>query len=133
MNTKQEIFDAAVKQIALQGGPSVALSGFCAYRGENGRKCAVGAVLADDEYEPIFEDHGSVNLINLPDRLKPHRRFLRELQQAHDGANRSSDKALDATWSAPHQVLGIAWKLKVVAGNHGLSIASLNAAFPVQP
>ena len=101
--TPQEIFDTAARGIIGQGGPSVVLGGACLYRGPNGRKCAAGWLLPDDEWSeeinsawvgdvPYFEGHKHLSLIF-------------RLQVAHDG--RPKD---DAEFFGPwrEEMLGIA-------------------------
>src|SRR5688572_9122307 len=56
--TNQEIYDA-VKAHLLAQGKRAAVSDLpgssCAYRGQNGTKCAVGCLIPDDEYSPEIE------------------------------------------------------------------------------
>jgi hypothetical protein len=91
----QEIFDTVVRHLARQGRPSLKFdpqtgkpSG-CVYRGPDKTMCAVGVLLHDDEYRPIFDLDGlSVFILfdrgYLPKRLHPHYSLLDDLQQAHD-------------------------------------------------
>jgi hypothetical protein len=61
--TDQEIFDTVAKHLIAQGKqsllPQVAgdseYNG-CAYRGENGTKCAIGCLIPDELYNPIIEN-----------------------------------------------------------------------------
>jgi len=49
--------------------------------------CAVGCLIADDEYEPSMEGEnvpGLMVLGRMPARLAPHERMLAELQALHD-------------------------------------------------
>lgn len=50
----QEIFDAVCEHLIKQGRPAMR-KGCCAYRGDNGTRCAVGFLIEDDEYRDIFE------------------------------------------------------------------------------
>ena len=91
---KQMLFDNALFGVRRQGGPSlrtIKVAGMngsldvCAYRGGDGKRCAVGWNIEDHEYQPTFEG----KLIKsdstfIPERLWPYRLFLREIQQAHD-------------------------------------------------
>ena len=62
---RQEMFDAAVKGLASQEfarsehprSKYPTLVG-CAYRGFEGRKCAVGWLISDDKYYPELEKNG---------------------------------------------------------------------------
>lgn len=56
--TNQEIFDTVVDHLIKQGKPAMQGSGKdrqCAYRGEEGTKCAVGCLIKDEFYNPLFE------------------------------------------------------------------------------
>jgi hypothetical protein len=96
--TSQEIFDTVVKHLRTQQAKSVALNPdgsakikngkkFCMYRSQDGKmRCAAGAVITDEEYDPTME-HGSIhyiihyfNLVN----LRPHEQLLSRLQGVHD-------------------------------------------------
>lgn len=90
---RQEIFNLVIRMLVKQGQRSIRSTGECAYRGTNGRKCAVGLLISDEEYTPKMEGQAvySAPMIKelLPKRLVPHACFLRELQRKHD---------LDTTW-----------------------------------
>lgn len=50
----QEVFDYVASHLLTQNDRSLLPDGNgCAYRGDNGRTCAVGCLIADDEYEAI--------------------------------------------------------------------------------
>lgn len=55
--TPQEIFDRVAAHLLNQGRRSVRTDEFygCAYRGRDGLRCAAGALIPDDEYNPDFE------------------------------------------------------------------------------
>jgi hypothetical protein len=53
---KQDFFNRAVAGLASQGFERAISDGNCAYRGENGRKCAIGHLMPDGLYEPRFEN-----------------------------------------------------------------------------
>ncbi len=53
MNT-QEIFTKVATHLLTQNAKSLANS-ICAYRGDNGLKCAVGVLIADEHYSPMLE------------------------------------------------------------------------------
>ena len=52
MRTSQEVFDVVAKHLLTQNAKSMddPWDEMCAYRGENGRRCAVGALIPDDLY-----------------------------------------------------------------------------------
>lgn len=65
MHTPQSLFDAVATHLLNQNAvsmhpdsddaPRIGLGNGCAYRGEGGRKCAIGALIPDDKYDPEFE------------------------------------------------------------------------------
>lgn len=96
LSGKQEIFDYVETHLKEQDCRSMRVfhDGVnCAYRGEDGTMCAVGCLIADDEYISGMEHHNVTELSRhlsdgtervLPDRLLPHLRMLTELQDFHD-------------------------------------------------
>ena len=90
--TDQETFDFVVRALRKQGGPSLMpdLKG-CAYRGKDGRKCAVGQILPDEDY---VEDLEGLPVRSLESDRNPitqwvleqglNVRLLSDLQCAHD-------------------------------------------------
>lgn len=58
MLNRQLIFDTVVPKLLAQGGRSMGTrigSMRCAYRGEKGRKCAVGHIIPDELYDRELE------------------------------------------------------------------------------
>lgn len=52
----QSLFDRVVEHLYKQGRQAMsAAAGGCAYRGDNGLKCAVGCLIADEHYDPRME------------------------------------------------------------------------------
>lgn len=52
----QRAFDAMLAHLRQQGRRSLSTDGvMCAYRGHNGLKCAVGALMSDELYDLDFE------------------------------------------------------------------------------
>lgn len=91
--TLQQVFDDAYTGIAAQGFErSVCLSESgeitgCAYRGSNGRKCALGHCIPDSRYTSALEGYVGFDLPNnLPglfsENISTH--ALTYLQSAHD-------------------------------------------------
>jgi hypothetical protein len=110
--SKQETFNLVYRGLAAQGfqqskAPVNAVMFVCAYRGIEGRKCAVGLIITDQEYGPDME---CLPVATLWDRglssLMPHDRFLlRDLQNAHDiGENPDMMKALLQAVAAKHDL-----------------------------
>jgi len=94
--TKQETFDKVAVHLIKQGKQSVSgYSGGCAYRGDNGLRCAVGALIPDDLYDDEMDNEG-IGIGSLCDEntgpygpkfpIFPRRLFnlLQALQMAHD-------------------------------------------------
>ena len=69
--TDQEAFDRAVRHALKQGKRSVIIelrsSGeiveHCAYRGEDGMMCPVGALIPDEEYDKTMERKSAAKLV----------------------------------------------------------------------
>lgn len=85
--TKQQAFDQMVTHMRTQKGIALNDRGFCMYRSPEGLKCAVGALVPDDQYKPNFEGSSASSLpIDDLEGL-----FLDQAQQAlhdnfrHDG------------------------------------------------
>jgi hypothetical protein len=53
--TKQQYYDLLVETSRSGGFPSVGVHDKCVYRGDNGRKCAVGLLIPDDEYSERWD------------------------------------------------------------------------------
>lgn len=86
--TRQEIFDKVASHLLRQNAKSVVTAGAigCSYRGIEGRKCAIGILIDDDEYEPEMEGRSVGKLLDFPQCswMWQHQGFLRELQNIHD-------------------------------------------------
>lgn len=85
--TDQAIFDRVASHLIGQGDVSLLETGQCAYRGERGRKCAVGALIPDELYETRFEGQRVWDLYHpCGERLfaLKHTSLLQSLQQVHD-------------------------------------------------
>lgn len=53
-HTKQEVFDLILEGVRKQGGLSVNGT-MCAYRSNEGKRCAIGLLIPDDRYVPDME------------------------------------------------------------------------------
>lgn len=117
-NKYQEIFDTVATHLIKQGGPAMNVRGTdCAYRAQDGKMCAVGCLMTDEEYTSDFEGNGVVELIDKGwrpqgvDRMTPKMRsFLQELQTAHD--NCLDEIGIDA-WRA---------RMVYIAGRYNLKM-----------
>ena len=101
---RSEIFNYVIDHLRHQGKKSMARDrpvfnpGFCAYRGDGGTMCAVGALITDDEYDREWEGRGVARLAgerdlpaSLRERLSPHVAMLIDLQRFHDNFLGSPD------------------------------------------
>lgn len=98
LQTRSEIFNYVVEHLRRQGKQSVLSdngwlvpgASTCAYRGAGETMCAVGALIADDEYDPSWECCPVEFLFDedvpasLRERLAPHEEMLTDLQHFHD-------------------------------------------------
>ena len=55
--TRQDLFDTVVRHLRAQKQRAVAKQGrsMCAYRTPDGLKCAIGCLIPDELYDPLFE------------------------------------------------------------------------------
>lgn len=86
-NTLQEIFDIVAKHLLTQGKKSVNHSGICYYRGKNGAKCAAGALIPDDQYDPKFEQSTWQELVRKEWVENKFAHQIQILQTIHDDAD----------------------------------------------
>jgi hypothetical protein len=90
--TTQEIFDTVATHLFTQGERALSADGACMYRAPDGRKCAAGVLIDDNEYNPAMEGttfgggrHGDQRLSHLwPMRLVQHINLITTLQTVHD-------------------------------------------------
>lgn len=91
--TRQQIFNTAYHGLAAQGFQrSMRENGFgCAYRGADGRRCALGYLIPDAVYDPEWDsDHKSMSAYMLSSEnitneiCEGNQRFLIDLQTVHD-------------------------------------------------
>ena len=116
----QETFDTAARHLLTQKGTSrVTPNGTCAYRGEDGLKCAVGCLIPDPAYTYEMEGLGVDALFErFPDMEElfadVDTNLLVRLQTVHDSVS-----------------VGF-WRqcLEDIAGAYGLSTAVLHEEYP---
>lgn len=97
MLTLQEIFDRVVRHARKQGCKSLGMwkpghPGACAYRGDGGTKCFMGALIPDEVYDPRIEgcsvpsSRGLINRILRDSGVDviTHAEPLAHLQKIHD-------------------------------------------------
>lgn len=82
--TMKEVAQQAYDFLKAQGRRSTFDRHHCAYRGDNGTRCAIGYFMTDEEYSSEMEDK-KVTFIKIPSKLKfCSKEFLLELQLSHD-------------------------------------------------
>ena len=86
--TAQEVFDIVAVHMLKQKSRSVNChpdSGDkCAYRGDDGRKCAAGCLIPDKVYDSKYEDILWQDLVLDHDFPHNHAELIAKLQQIHD-------------------------------------------------
>lgn len=92
--TAQEIFDKVSQHLLSQNCKSLGMrfgDTVCFYRGQDGRKCAIGVLIPDELYSSDFENLTIEELLveeyfpaQLREELSPHKELLSELQLVHD-------------------------------------------------
>lgn len=98
---QQQIYNIVKRHLLKQGARSQDTQEHCLYRGPRGLKCAIGALIKDEFYNPALEDKSA----NQPEVLDALRRsfglhpsqlmdvfFLSDLQEIHDRVNPSEWK-----------------------------------------
>jgi hypothetical protein len=92
----QQAFDKVVKHLLTQGMKSTdSITGYCQYRGDSGRSCAVGCLIDDLDYSPNLEGNTVMTLgehypaakimgVTVQDISVDDLNILGELQAIHD-------------------------------------------------
>lgn len=128
MMTDQKIFETVARHLVTQGGRSVAPDpknggDMCQYHGADGSKCAVGVLIADDEYTPDMEERDVQELGKrglLPEHLVEYIELLDTLQHVHD-----------CTDDGPHFRREIVRELRIVADLYMLDATILDTLVAV--
>lgn len=116
--TPQEIFDTCADHILRMPKQARRMPDLqCAYRGENGSRCAIGALIPDDVYRPWMDQFDDPSILGIlqgmphyfPDWMHTNRGLLFDLQRVHDD---------DANWFTRADLIDA---LKKVAKNHNLA------------
>lgn len=85
--TAQEVFDQITQHLLRQGKAAISGTGACRYRVEvQGEvlKCAAGCLIADGEYNRLFESVAWNDLANMGKVPSHHVALVRQLQRIHD-------------------------------------------------
>ncbi len=92
LTNRSDVFNHVVEHLRKQGCQSLfSQKNMCAYRGDGGTMCAVGALITDEEYSPSMENN-SISVLfekdllhpDLKKRVEPNLKMLSELQVLHD-------------------------------------------------
>lgn len=110
----QEAFDIMVKHLRKQGRRCMA-DKKCLYRGPDGMKCAVGALIPDSHYDPEMESGGAAEDIagnyRIPEWDGIETALLSNMQDVHDSFDPSD-------WER---------KFAAVAADFGLTVPPMEA------
>ena len=89
--TNQEAFETMVRHARGQGGRSLNGKGKCRYRGKNGTKCFVGALIPDADYTVMLEGKPAMTLLrSLPCLRGLSPAMLDRMQGIHDRVEREA-------------------------------------------
>lgn len=81
--TNQEAFTTVVLHLRKQGRRAQERSN-CRYRAPDGCKCAIGALIPDDQYTPELEGSNLFTITHLPALQDLNTYMLADLQLTHD-------------------------------------------------
>lgn len=83
--TNQEMFDKVVAHARAQNCKAI-IGAKCLYRGPNGTKCFIGALIPDDKYSTALENKmvGRPEVMEAAGLLKEQAGLANSLQQIHD-------------------------------------------------
>lgn len=82
--TEQEVFNQIVNHLLTQNRQSLDGDNNCAYRNEEGHKCAAGCLIADDEYDASMEGTLYMHVIEGWKYKKTHQVLIAGFQSIHD-------------------------------------------------
>jgi len=118
----QEIFDTVATHLFTQGRRAITIDEQCAYKTNDGLKCAVGCLIPDDMYSSKMENTDVVTLLafqsdygyTIPKYFARNQDMLSQLQTIHDD---------EYSWLSTEDMKDA---LKKVARNHHLKMSVLN-------
>lgn len=134
----QAVFDATVRHLARQGGPSVRrVDGTftCMYRGNEGRRCSVGFWIPDEAYSPRMEKtpiteglRSKIVQVAIPEPMRTKRilNLLEMLQQAHDCDHNWTEEKKVNVWRTRDLVNA----LREIAYRRKLRVGVIKECFP---
>ena len=114
--TEQEAYERMRAWLGREGASkSENSAGLCVYRKGDGNKCAVGALIPDEEYDEDFERQEIEDVVNACPSLDGlDVVFLRYAQGAHD----------NVTWQEANFSAAAVTRLDEVALEYGLEVVS---------
>lgn len=127
--TLQDIFDKSAVHLLTQN-QRAKKHGTCAYRGDEGLKCAVGCLIPDEHYDSVIEGCGMGGVIDPITGDTPSRKFRDVLQASGvDTGDAKSLALLDSLQIVHDMQLPHSWlsDLKSLAEKFSLSTDALAA------
>lgn len=120
LKDRSDVFNHVVNHLREQGCQSLFREKImCAYRGDGGTMCAVGCLIADDEYGPSLENNSifalfEKNLLptDLKERVEPNLHILSDLQTLHDNYLEYKDGEFTEDVKAHISSLRVRWDIK---------------------
>ena len=107
--TAQEVFDQITQHLLRQGKAAKSATGACKYRAETVEegvlKCAAGCLIADDEYDRLFESITWDDLVSGEKVPSAHYQLIWDLQIIHD-------TVIPKDWSINFKVVAARYDLK---------------------
>jgi hypothetical protein len=147
IRSRQDILDFVATHLQVQGKQASGGTGpTCLYRTRDGLKCALGALLPDENYNPHFdinsgEEKLSLVLLALPSNIiiaagdvhfshvdDVRSEFLTSLQVCHDLA---ATRPTTREWTNVNEYGGIAYKLRLFADQYDLNRSVINELWPL--
>ena len=115
-----DVFNHVIDHLRKQGTKSLhPEGGICAYRGRDETMCAVGCLIADDEYDPVWEGRGIDFLVGenqlppgLKERIESNLLMLIALQILHDDRLEYSDGRFTYATEVSINLLRANWNIK---------------------
>lgn len=125
MPSKQETFDIVAKHLLTQNQKSMAVVDadpnlVCAYRGNNGCKCAAGILIPDAKYDPAMENGIIIIATDLYRTTLISSRLVTTVVALEEGHDAGLVRGLQQV----HDLGGVSeWRnrLELVAGHHALN------------
>lgn len=126
-HTTQEAFNAVYDHFVTNRGKQSRQDDKCKYRTKDGRKCAIGVLIRDEDYIPELDTDtdnitGCIKLgVIVTPNITPQKSilFLRQLQYWHDRRDHWYEESSTKADTLNHEGLSA---LVALANQHGLSV-----------